>query len=309
LFRVSTSKEAVNLGALDKLFVTLEIEFNVDELAAGQSFADRNGRGSKKNLNIVKNLDVSAAMSLFRAKVIQGTIFHDRLADGRSVGTSETATRNIVDLSTMEQMLLLVVSGGTLKSENIKQHHLPHLMPFGQEFLELIELQFGPHWVERTPPGSETFRRLYVHGWPFCLKALALAYHKCRLDVIMPHLQTIKTEHEIEDGRLTASEKYDRKFMEVSELPRKVADVTVEEFTNRLTEIDWYRHRRHWIALTGFAMKDGTKKTRDLQIDGLTQTVVVGLAQNTKAAIDNVCGKILGPQWRDLTAHENEPLA
>jgi hypothetical protein len=210
-------------------------------------------------------------------------------------------------------MLLLVISGGTLKPENIKHHHLEHLEPYAREFLDLLELQFGPTWVERTPSGSDTFRRLYVHGWPFCLKALALAYHKCRLDKILPHLRTIKTEHEIEDGTLTASEKYKRRLEKVQEELRQTRpsrpDVTFEEFKTRLAQIDWYRHRKHWIALTGFAMKGGTKKTRELQIDGVKQWVIVGLAQNTKANIDNVCGKILGPNWRDLTAHENEPIS
>ena len=313
LFRVSRLQEGVDLGALDKLFVTLELEFNVNERAAGQSFADRNGRGSKKNLNLVKNLDVSAAMSRLRAEVIPGTIFQDRLADGRSGGTSETATKNIVDLSTMEQLMLLVVSGGTLKPENIKHHHLEHLKPFVKEFLELLETQFGPAWVERTPSGSEPFRRLFVHSCSFGLKALAQAYHKCRLDQITPHLRTIRSEHEIQDATIPASERYKRRLErvqeELRETPSPRPDVTFEDFKDRLKKIDWYRHRKHWIELTGFAMKGGAKKTREIRIDGVKQWVAVGLAQNTPAVISNVCGKILGPDWRDLMRHDNEPIS
>ena len=43
---------------VDKFVVTLEIEFNVSKRAAGQSFADRNGRGVTKNRQSSSNLTV-----------------------------------------------------------------------------------------------------------------------------------------------------------------------------------------------------------------------------------------------------------
>ncbi|HYH79473.1 MAG TPA: hypothetical protein VEX86_06740 [Longimicrobium sp.] len=57
LFAVADSRDAVDAGALENLLVTVEIELNVDERKAGQSFADRNGRGSKKNRNLVIGFD------------------------------------------------------------------------------------------------------------------------------------------------------------------------------------------------------------------------------------------------------------
>ncbi|MDM1328908.1 hypothetical protein [Acinetobacter indicus] len=50
LFRLADSKEGedTNLNVHENLVVTLEIELNVNVEKAVQSFADRNGRGSKK---------------------------------------------------------------------------------------------------------------------------------------------------------------------------------------------------------------------------------------------------------------------
>ena len=53
LFGLSKNQEAVDKGALKSIVVTLEVDLNVDDDQAGQSFADRNGRGSKKNKNLV----------------------------------------------------------------------------------------------------------------------------------------------------------------------------------------------------------------------------------------------------------------
>jgi hypothetical protein len=175
------SPEARDAGVREKLTVSLEVELNVDERKAGQSFADRNGRGSKKNKTLVIGLDKSSAISDLRAKSIEGTVFEKRLATGRNNGSSETATGNIVNLSDMEQMLLNVVSGGTKKAEHFKHHHVDVFLPFAQEFLQMLDELFREYWLENTPAKQDTFKKLYVHAWPFCLKALALAYHKTRL--------------------------------------------------------------------------------------------------------------------------------
>ena len=74
------------------LTTSLEIELGVPEEGTGQSFADRNGRGSKKNKNLVIAFDTSAAISQLRSKVVKGTIFEGRLADGRTQGATVTAT-------------------------------------------------------------------------------------------------------------------------------------------------------------------------------------------------------------------------
>lgn len=74
----------------------------------------------------------------------------------------------------------------------------------------------------------------------------------------------------------------------------------------RLEKIDWLRHRRHWIALTGFAVAKGQKKTFTLKDSGTE--VVVAKAQNTPVYIENVCDKILSDSWEELCLEENEPL-
>ncbi|MDX6677767.1 MAG: hypothetical protein QOE31_1819, partial [Solirubrobacteraceae bacterium] len=52
LFATAASGLAIKNGGLDNFAVTLEVELNVEKRLAAQSFADRNGRGSKKNKNL-----------------------------------------------------------------------------------------------------------------------------------------------------------------------------------------------------------------------------------------------------------------
>ena len=113
LFGLAGNKEAVSKNALNSITISLEIELNLNEDKAGQSFADRNGRGSKKNANLVKSMDISAALSELRNKSIKDTVFEGRLSDGRSGpgNISETSVINIVDLSTLEQMILISLTG------------------------------------------------------------------------------------------------------------------------------------------------------------------------------------------------------
>lgn len=304
LFQVAHTKDATASGALENLCVTLEIELNVDERSAGQSFADRNGRGSKKNLNLVIGLDTSSALSDLRVRALEGTVFEKRLATGRTTGTSETATKNIVDLSTMEQLLLNVISGGRKKPEHIQHEYVDHFLPYAKEFITLLDELFAESWAEKTPPDKDTFRRLYVHGWPFALKGISLAYYQARIDKLGPLSAAI--------GAKSATKTTAEAFEEAADAARasgkyKKSAVDFAELKARLKKIDWYRHRKHWLALTGAKMgKDGKPRTYELK--GSKEKVVLGQAQNTMQVISAVASKLLSPTWEDLCSKENYPL-
>ena len=306
IFRVAKSQEANTSTAFSQLQLTLEIELNLDEDQAGQSFADRNGRGSNKNKNLIKGLDLSSAMSSLRNKSIKETIFVDRIAKGRSGGITETSTQNIVDLSALEQMLLGVISNGKKKPEHIKHHYIPYFLPHCHEFLVLLEKLFAKDWLHPSPPNTEPFRKLYVHGWAFCLKALALAYHRVKIRELAPLASAIGTEHKVTDPSKSIEEKY--KF-QVEEEKQKMNDyplISYDEFVERLERIDWLRYRKHWITLTGYKTSKGQKRT--LTLKGSNITVVAAQAQNTKTVIESVCDKILSDSWEDLCSQENEPF-
>ena len=306
IFQTARTIDAIEAGALDNLILTLEVELNLVERQAGQSFADRNGRGSKKNKNLVINLDSSSPLSSLRVQAIEGTVFEFRLADGRTTGTTETATKHIVDLSTMEQMLLNVISKGNKKPEHFKHHYVKQFLPYCQEFFGLLSDLFSSSWAEVTPDAKAPFRQLYVHGWPFCLKALALAYYQSRIDVLGPLSAAIGTENEDNDASKTLEAKYmsqvEKKKGEFVEKPR----LTFEELKERLEKIDWHRYRKHWIALTGYKLDKGLKKT--ITLKGSDNKVVAAQAQNTAAVIGAVCDKLLSDSWQDLCSEKNEPL-
>ncbi|GAA1534652.1 hypothetical protein [Kribbella lupini] len=301
LFQAAATGIAIKAGALDNFGTTLEIELNVAPDTAGQSFADRNGRGSKKNKNLVAQMDSSSALAQLRSKSIAGTIFAGRLADGRSVGATETATTNIADLSTMDQMLLNVISRGTRKPEQIKHYHVDLLLPFCREFIQLLEEMFGDRWLDPTPKDSEPYRRLYVHGWAFALKALAIAFHDCHRDQITPLAAPIGTT--TKDEHTTADEAKAAYLAATKEVEAPAPVLGIDEFKDRLSQIDWLRYRKHWIAITGYKVdKEGNKKTRVIK-DGTPtgKKIVDGKAENTAATISNVVNKILSDSWTDLT--------
>jgi DNA-sulfur modification-associated len=305
LFQAAATGLAIKAGALDTFGVTLEVELNVDVPAAGQSFADRNGRGSKKNKNLVAQLDSSSALAQLRHAAIKGTVFEGRLADGRTVGATETATRNIVDLSTLDQMLLNVISRGVRKPEHIKHYHVELLLPYCREFIELLEAIFASQWPDPTPRNSEPYRRLYIHGWAFALKAMAIAFHDCHRDEIGPLAQPIGATSK--DEHATAEEAKAAYLAAIKEFEPQAPGLDPAEFAKRLTEIDWHRYRKHWIAITGFKVdKGGYKKKRDIK-DGYggVLRIVEGKAENTAATINSVVNKILSPAWTDLTSSEN----
>jgi hypothetical protein len=308
LFQAAATGLAIKSGALDSFGVAMEVELNVDVLAAAQSFADRNGRGSKKNKNLVAQLDNSSALAQLRYKAIQGTVFEGRLADGRTGGASETATKNIVDLSTLDQMLLQVISRGSKKAQHIKHYHIEHLLPSCREFIELLDSTFASQWADPTPKGSEPYRRVYVHGWAFALKAMAMAFHDCHRDEIAPLAQPIGTAVE---GEHATTQEAEAAYLAAiqsqnTETPEPALDPA--EYAMRLQQIDWHRYRQHWITITGSKLdrRTGKKKTREIKDgEGGTLTIVEGKAENTPANIGNVASKILSPTWTDLTSPVN----
>lgn len=301
LFSVANSKDAVDSGALETLVVTLEIELNMDERKAGQSFADRNGRGSKKNKNLVISLDTSSALSELRVKALQGTIFESRLGTGRDTSTSEKSTQYLVDLSTMEQMLLNVVSEGKLKTEHFKHFHVARFLPFARDFIEILEHSFGDDWVDPIPANADPFRKLYVHGWPFALKALAIAYHRSRIDEIGPLLGAIGAKN----AGMTVEEAYNAQLKTLKQNWDRKPIITVAELRSRITEIDWLRYRAHWVAITGHKQdKVGNPRRVKLKSNNGIE-VVVSQAQNTASVIGVVANKILSPTWDDLKSDVN----
>ncbi|MFG0217180.1 hypothetical protein ACFU8X_29415 [Brevibacillus porteri] len=307
LFRALDTEEALQNNAGNSVTVTLEIELKVNGTMAGVSFADRNGRGSKKNLNLVKKLDVASPLGKLRHEVVLGTIFEHRLADGRNTGTSVTATTNIVDLNTMSLMILEAVSNGRLGPNDLKHHHIPHFLPFAKEFLQLLEDVFAHDWKDPTPRNEDPYRKLYVHGWPFALKALGKVYYCANEDVLAPLISAINDELRNKDHRLSVSDNLIRVLNEEKSNYDKVNRITMDEFKDRLRAIDWLRYRKHWINITGHSRnKDGTKRT--FIVKNTNEEQVVALAQNNASFISAVVSKIMSDTWTELCQTENEPL-
>ncbi len=72
-------------------------------------------------------------------------------------------------------MILNLVTGGGRKPEHIKHHHVDTFLGCAKDFLQMLGETFGAQWPTKTAKDEDTYRRLYVHGWPFALKALAIA--------------------------------------------------------------------------------------------------------------------------------------
>lgn len=302
LFGLAQIKEAVDLGALDKLVVTLEVELNVDSVKAAQAFADRNGRGSKKNKNLVIGMDTAAPLSRLRALVTEGSAFEKRIADGRGGGITVTSTENIVDLSTFEQMLSIALTGpSSLKPEKFKAHHIEVLKPYAEEFVRMLTDVFSSFWKSPTNPGEDAYRRLYVIGWPFALKGIALAYYYSRIRDLEP-IRTAMLEP------IPANEVAADFFKRViTRVPAPNEVISFEELKARLTQINWIKHKKHWATITGYSENaDGSKKTWNLKQYG---EVVKTLNQNQAVLVAKVGNKIVGPKWEDLTKDTDEPLA
>ncbi|MBA6295970.1 DNA sulfur modification protein DndB [Colwellia sp. MB02u-9] len=305
LFSVSQNKEAQELGALENLLVTLEIELNVDNVKAAQAFADRNGRGSKKNKNLVISMDTAAPLSKLRAQVLAKTIFDGRIANGRSGGTSVTATENIVDLSTIEQMMAYALTGPSpLKPEHFKHHHLDVLKPYADEFLSMLSTLFSSYWTHPTPPNDDTYRRLYVLGWPFALKGIALAYYYSKQDELEP-IKKAMLERDLVRADMSAQESFSYRILYTEKDIKPL--LSFKELTDRLSQINWIKHKKHWADITGYSLDvDGKKKTWKLKQFG---EVVKTLNQNQMIQVTKVANKICGKTWKDLTSDTDESLS
>lgn len=169
-----------------------------------------------------------------------GTVFEARLAHGRSTSTTETATKYIVDLSTIEQMLMTAIADGKHKPESFKPFHVEHFLKYCREFIELLDSLFAKDWIEKTPPNQDPFRRLYIHGWPFALKAIAAAYHRSRIDEIGPLAAAM-------GARRDAGKTFSEAFLDELALQRagwqKKPTVPLDKLKARLEQIDWLRYR------------------------------------------------------------------
>jgi hypothetical protein len=301
----------------EHFFVSIEIELKVSERSAAQSFVDRNGRGTKKNKNLVANYNTVDGLPTLRANAVKGTIFDGRLHDGKNSGTGENSTENIIDLSTLEQLCLMVVGGGgSLKAEHIKGYHVEALTPFVHDFHEMLDRVFGSEWPRKIEEGEDPYRRVYVHGWPFALKAIAQAYFESRQKEIAPFYEAIRVP-DVQDATEETQESYHKRVDEKKaalakepEPPVSAAEVEVPVsaavLEDRLSKIDWRRTRTHWMSITGYpTTQAGKAKTKKLA-DG--SAVVVGNAPNTKVAISAVKNKLLSDSWTELTGKEDFPV-
>ena len=255
LFQAAGTGLAIKSGALDNFGVTMEVELNVDVPAAGQSFADRNGRGSKKNKNLVAQLDSSSALAQLRHTAIKGTVFENRLADGRTVGATETATKNIVDLSTLDQMLLNVIARGTEKPEHIKHYHVEHLLPYCREFIELLDGHLRQP-VDRPDPArtasptggcTSTAGPSRSRPWPSPFTTAT-------------GTRSTHSPSPSAPPRGTSTPRPTRPRPPTSRRSRTTSRslpvLDPAEFASASREIDWHRYRKHWIAITGFKVDE-----------------------------------------------------
>jgi hypothetical protein len=304
LFGLAATREAADSTFLNDLLVTLEIELNVDSTKAGQSFADRNGRGTKKDKNLVIALDQSSALSELRNRAVANTVFQQRIADGRHGGVSKKNTEWIVDLSTIEQMLLALVFGNYReRPEKLKHYHIEAFTPYAKEFFQLLSQTFAIDWQKTVPANGDPFRMVYVHGWAFAQKALAEAYYECRKDKLKPLTEAVN----LKNGALTEEQAFQQAIKDSNQnRPTFTPIISFEEFAERLSKIDWHRYRAHWIKITGLSKKGDKKKTTKLKSE--ENLVVEGLAQNSPAFIKEVKDKILSDSWQDLTKSKNEPI-
>lgn len=292
--------------------VKLEIEFGVTEEVAGNAFADRNGRGVKKNRNLVGDLVTIGGMAQLLHEATKGTIFHDRMYRGRGADTiSETSTRTILDIATMESIVINVLTHGDAKPEHIKDIHVDTYLPIVKDFLLLLERVFASDWPEHTPPGGDPYRRIYVHGWSFSFKALSRAYHRARIDELGPLADAMRKGGPVgEDPDTKAAWKARAAKLAKEDAKRDPADrkyvppIDPQEFEDRLNQIDWIRHRKHWVKFTGYTFDANTGEAKTKQLAS-GKVVIKSKAPVQQEVISGVEGTILGPNWTTLTKKTN----
>ena len=304
LFALAKSKEAIEIDEdiLENFNVALEIELDMDERKAGNSFADRNGRGSKKSANLIIGLANDAPLSKLRDLVIENTIFVDRIDKGKGPSPTLTKNENIVNLSTLEQILLHLISDNTIKPEQIKSYHISHIKNYCHKFFLLLENQFGSYWPKEILGSEDPYRRIYLHGWPFALKGIASAYFRACKNEIGPFIRAISDKEKRVD-------KTDQENFEINlnkhrrNWTHDQKAIGFDEFEIRIKEIDWKRHRKHWIEVTGYKVKDGKAKIVELNSESVAQ--VDGLCQNHASSISKISDAILAYNWEKLKSHQN----
>ncbi|MDQ3933701.1 MAG: hypothetical protein M3340_03625 [Actinomycetota bacterium] len=291
--------------------VKLEVEFGLTPEEAGQAFADRNGRGVKKNRNLVADLTTVGGLATIMKKAIPGTIFEGRTFNGRGQGISETSTTMIIDLATLEQVVLNACTYGTRRPEHIKDMHVDTYLPVVRDFLGLLERVFGSQWPKDTPPGADQYRKIYVHGWSFAFKALARAYYRTRIDELGPlaeamrrdDLDTVST-----DNANAWRKRADRLAAADAKRPagerRFTPPISTKQFEHRLRRIDWVRHRKHWVDLTHFT-RDATTGKPNVKTLADGTIVIKAKAPTQKEVIAGIEGTILGPDWKTLCGKED----
>lgn len=308
LFKLVGFDEAVSLNALQSIICSIEIELNVNESSAAQSFADRNGRGSKKNKNLVIAMDSSSPLSQLRTNSIRNTIFNNRVATGKDGAITVTTVKNIVDLSTLEQMIMISLTGNiSIKPESFKHYHLNTLIPYVKKFLEMFNL-LSKYFPTDTQDNDDPYRKKYTLGWPFVLKAISAAFYYANEHELKPISQSLSEKSNAtltqEEAFKMAIKKYQTKL--ISE--PKTYNLDHVDLQKRLSAINWKKHSTHWIKLTGNGIeKDGSKKTWVLKSEG-GQRVVKGSSQNNAVSISKVINVICGDNWKDLTKNNIEPI-
>jgi hypothetical protein len=302
----SLAKTKYGATRMDDFRVKLEVEFGLTPEEAGQAFADRNGRGVKKNRNLVADLTTVGGLSKIMKEAIPGTIFEDRTFNGRGQGISETSTTMIIDLATLEQVVVNACTYGAARPEHIKDAHVDTYLPIVRDFLLMLERVFGKQWPKDTPEGKDQYRKIYVHGWSFAFKALARAYYRSRINELGPLADAMRTTDLDTVSTDTAGAWHKRAKHLADDDAKLPADkrkykppISSKQLESRLREIDWVRHRKHWVDITQFTRNSETGKPRTKVLADGTE-VIKAKAPTQKEVIVGIEGTILGPDWKTL---------
>ena len=289
----------------DHLFTTLEIELNVDPKAAAQSFVDRNGRGTKKNKNLVAAYNTIAGLPTLRNAAVAGNHLRgpapqrsqqrDRRDRDREHHRPEHPRADVPERDERRQPQARARQG----------YHVSTFSPILNDFFCMLDRCFGADWPAKTPEGGDPYRRVYVHGWPFAFKAIALAYFEARENEIAPLWRAIKIQ-DAHDTTVENEKTYKARLAEtLNAWEPKTTAVDVEGLEKRLKAMDWHRWRQHWVDIAGFPVdEDGNPRIKTLA-DGTT--VIATSAPNTATVISKVKNKILSPAWKDLTKKMDAP--
>ena len=204
---------------------------------------------------------------------------------------------------TLEQIVLNVCTYGAAKPEHIKDIHVDTFLPYVRDFLVMLENVFGKDWPADTPKGHDPYRKIYVHGWSFSFKALSRAYHRTRINELGPladaieadTLDAMHTDTE-QEWKARAKKLAHEDANRNKEDKKYVPPIKPQEFQKRLAQVDWVRHRKHWVAITGFTRNadDGSANTKVLA-NGTT--VIKAKAPSQQEVIVGIEGKLLGSDW------------